>query len=397
MTDFSRTRALFQLPPGVTYLDGNSLGPLPTLAIDAVNRTMREEWGQSLIRAWNTHGWIDKPRALGDRIGRLISAAPGTVTVGDTLSIKVFQAVAAAIRLRPGRRIILSDDGNFPSDLYVAQGLLDLLGGDFDLRTVPHEQVAAAISDQVAVVLLCEVDYRTGQMHDMAGITRAAHEAGALIVWDLAHSAGAIPIDVTGAGADFAVGCTYKYLNGGPGAPAFIYVAPAHADQVQPAIAGWLGHADPFAFDLAYRPARGVERMRIGTPPILSLAALEAALSVWDGVDMADVRARSIILSELFIAGVEASCPELRLASPRDPRLRGSHVSFRFAQGYAVMQALIAEGVIGDFRAPDILRFGITPLYLDEADIARAVDTLAEIMRARSWDKEAYRRRARVT
>jgi kynureninase len=397
MTDFARTRALFHLPEGVIYLDGNSLGPLPKAAVAAVNRTMQEEWGGELIRAWNTRGWVGKPRGLGDRIGRLIGAPEHTVVVGDTLSIKVFQALAAALALRPERRVILSDDGNFPTDLYMAQGLIGLLDRGYALRTPAPEDVEAAIGEEVAVVMLTEVDYRTGRLHDMPAIIRKAHAAGALVIWDLAHSAGALPVDVHGAGADFAVGCTYKYLNGGPGAPAFIYVAPELADVARPALSGWLGHDAPFAFELGYRPAAGIERMRVGTPPLLAYAALEAALDAWDGVDMADVRARSVELSELFIAEVEARCPELVLASPRDPARRGSQVSFRFPQGYAAMQALIARGVIGDFRAPNIMRFGFTPLYLDDADVRGAVDVLAEVMGGRLWDDEIYRRRAAVT
>ena len=400
MIDFDRTRALFHLPEGVIYLDGNSLGPLPRAAVAAVNRTMTEEWGGELIRAWNTRGWVGKPRAIGDRIGRLIGAPPGTVVVGDTLSIKVFQALAAALALRPDRTVILSDNGNFPTDLYMAQGLADLLARGHELRIPDPEDVTRAVDESVAVVMLTEVDYRTGRLHDMASIIRRAHASGALVVWDLAHSAGAIPVDVSGAEADFAVGCTYKYLNGGPGAPAFIYVAPEHADVAQPALAGWFGHAAPFAFETGYRPAAGIERMRVGTPPLLAYAALEAALDVWDGLDVADVRARSIELSERFIAEVEARCPGesgLALASPRDPAQRGSQVSFRFERGYAAMQALIARGVIGDFRAPDIMRFGFTPLYLTESDVIRAAEILAEVIRARLWDDPAYRVATAVT
>ncbi|MBB5220770.1 kynureninase [Amaricoccus macauensis] len=396
MTDFERTRAMFDLPKGIVYLDGNSLGPLPRAATDAVARVMRDEWGHELIRAWNTCGWMAQPLALGDRIGRLIGAPPGTVAVGDTLSIKVYQALASALRLRPGRRVILSDSGNFPSDLYMAQGLIGLLG-DRELRTPAPEDVAAAINEDVAVVMLTEVDYRTGRRHDMPALTARAHAAGALIIWDLAHSAGAVPVDVAGGNADFAVGCTYKYLNGGPGSPAFIYLGPSVADQARPALAGWLGHDAPFAFDPDYRPAGGVARMRVGTPPILAYAALSAALDVWDEVDMADLRARSIELSERFIAEVEARCPDLELASPRDPHARGSQVSFRFADGYAAMQALIARGVIGDFRAPDIMRFGFTPLYLTEAEVVRGAEVLEEVIRDRLYDRPEHRRVEAVT
>ncbi|MFN3641429.1 MAG: kynureninase [Gemmobacter sp.] len=396
-TDFAATRAMFAIPDGVIYLDGNSLGALPVAAAGRVARVVTEEWGGMLIRGWNAAGWMEQPSRVGDRIGRLIGAPAGTVVMGDTLSIKVYQALAAALEMRPERRVILSDTGNFPSDLYMAEGLCRTLGPDYRLVTVAPEDVADAIDEAVAVVMLTEVDYRTGRLHDMAALTARTHAAGALAVWDLAHSAGALPVDVTAAGADFAVGCTYKYLNSGPGGPAFIYVAPAHAEVARPALSGWLGHEAPFAFDPDYRPGRGVERMRVGTPPVLQLAALEAAMDVWDMADMADVRVQSIVLSEAFIAGVEAACPDLALASPRDPARRGSQVSFRHPEGYAIMQALIARGVIGDFRAPDILRFGFTPLYIGMAEVKGAVALLAEVMATRAWDRPEFRRRARVT
>ena len=324
-------------------------------------------------------------------------AEPGQVAVGDTLSIKVYQALAAALDLRPDRKVVLSDTGNFPSDLYIAQGLLKMLGPDYELRLVAPEEVEAAITDEIAVTLITEVDYRSGRLHDMAALTRKAHEVGAVTVWDLAHSAGATPVDLAGAGADFAVGCTYKYLNGGPGAPAFIYVAPRHAGRALPALSGWLGHEAPFAFDLDYRAGAGVERMRVGTPPVIQMAALDCALDIWEMTTMEQVRARSITLSELFIAEVEAACPGLTLASPRDPQARGSQVSFRFDEGYAAMQALIARGVIGDFRAPDIMRFGFTPLYLDEDDVRGAVAILAEILNDKLWDRAEYKARKAVT
>jgi kynureninase len=293
--------------------------------------------------------------------------------------------------MNPARRVVLSDSGNFPTDLYMAQGLLRSLGQGHELRVVAPEDVADAIDDSTAAILLTEVDYRTGRLHDMAALTRRAHDAGAIAIWDLAHSAGAIPVAVAEAGADFAVGCTYKYLNGGPGAPAFIYVAPRHADRAVSALSGWMGHAAPFAFDQGYRPGIGIERMRVGTPPIIALAALDAALDAWDDVDMADLRAASIGLSERFVVEVEARCPDLTLASPRDPHARGSQVSFRHPDGYAIVQALIARGVVGDFRAPDILRFGFTPLYLDEADVVAAAGTLGEVMATRAWDDDRFR------
>jgi len=388
---------LFDLPPGVIYLDGNSLGPLPKSVPARIAAMLAEEWGQGLIRSWTAHGWMDQPRRVGDRIARLIGAPPGSVVLGDTLSIKVYQALAAALALRPDRRVILSDTGNFPSDLYVAAGLAKTLGNGTRLKTVAPEAVAEAIDDTVAAVLLTEVDYRTGRRHDMAALTRAAQGAGAVAIWDLAHSAGAFPVDIAGSGAEFAVGCTYKFLNGGPGAPAFIYIRPDLADRAEPALAGWLGHDDPFGFEPAYRPARSVERMRVGTPPVIQMTALEEALTLWDDVDLDALRAASIALGERLIAGIAAECPELRLASPCDPARRGSQVSFAFEHGYAAMQALIADGVIGDFRAPDIMRFGLTPLYLDADDIDRAVERLARVLRDGLWRRPEFQTRAAVT
>jgi len=396
-TDFTATRARFDLPEGVIYLDGNSLGPLPKGVGARLSETVETEWGSELIRAWNSAGWMALPDRIGDRIARLIGAPEGSVSVGDTLSIKLFQALAAALALRPDRPVVLSDHGNFPSDLYIAEGLLGLMGRGQTLNVVAPADVSAALDDSVAVMMLTEVDYRTGRRHDMTELTRAAHAAGALTVWDLAHSAGAVDVDVTGAQADFAVGCTYKYLNGGPGAPAFIHVAPRHAAHAEPALAGWLGHAAPFDFERSYRPAPGAARMRVGTPAILQMAALDAALDVWDDVDMADLRARSIALSEAFRHGVARHCPDLVPASPVDPALRGSQLSFAHPEGYAVMQALIDRGVIGDFRAPDLLRFGFAPLYNSDDDILRAVDLLAHVLRDRLWDRPAYRARAAVT
>jgi len=397
MTDFDRTRAMFHLPEGMIYLDGNSLGPLPVAAAARVQQTITDQWGEMLITGWNRAGWMEMPARLGDRIGALIGAPSGSVVLGDTLSIKVYQALASALELRPDRRVVLSDTGNFPTDLYMAQGLLRTLGPDYRLVTVAPEDVANHITDQVAVLMLTEVDYRTGRRHDMPALTARAHHAGALSIWDLAHSAGALPVDVTAGRADFAVGCTYKYLNSGPGGPAFIHVAPDLVDRVQPALSGWLGHDAPFAFEPGYRPGAAIERMRVGTPSVLQMAALDAALDVWDAADIDDVRARSIALSEAFITGVEAACPDLVLASPRDPAQRGSQVSFRFPDGYAAMQALIARGVIGDFREPDIMRFGITPLYIGAAEVARAVEIIERVMADRLWDTPRYKTRARVT
>ena len=396
-TDFTATRAMFDLPEGIVYLDGNSLGPLPRAAAARVAHAVEQEWGKMLITGWNKAGWMDQPARVGDRIAKLIGAEEGSVVMGDTLSIKIYQALASALEMNPSRRVILSDTGNFPSDLYMADGLVRTLGNGYSLKTVAPEDVLDAIDETVAVTMITEVDYRTGRKHDMAAITAKAHGMGALTIWDLAHSAGALPVHLAKVGADFAVGCSYKYLNSGPGGPAFIYVAPRHAETARPALSGWLGHESPFAFDLGYRPGRGSERMRVGTPPVLQLAALEAALDVWDHVDIEDLRARSLELGDLFIAGVEAACPDLTLATPRTHAMRGSQVSFRHPEGYAIMQALISRGVIGDFRAPDILRFGFTPLYIGDADVAAAVSILSDIMKNRLWDRPEFKARAKVT
>jgi kynureninase len=390
VTDFANTKSLFQLPEGLVYLDGNSLGPLPKAAVTRVSTMMRDEWGEMLITGWNRAGWINQPSQAGDRIGKLVGAPAGTVVVGDTLSIKVYQALASALEINAERKIVLSDTGNFPSDLYIAEGLIKSLGNGYRLQLCEPEAVADYLTEDVAVLLLTEVDYKTGRLHDMKTLTRKAHAKDILTIWDLAHSAGALPVDVSAADADFAVGCTYKYLNSGPGGPAFIYLHPRLADMARPALSGWLGHEQPFAFNLEYRPAPGIERMRVGTPPIIQLAALEASLDIWDLVDMNDVRVKSIELSDLFIELVETSCPDLKLASPRDPRQRGSQVSFRFEHGYAAMKALIDRGLIGDFRAPDIMRFGFTPLYVDAEDVNKAASIIAEVMAKRLWDNAEY-------
>lgn len=388
---------LFNLPEGMIYLDGNSLGPLPKSVDTVLSSMVTDQWGAHLIKGWNVDDWMGQPMRVGNMVGQLIGAPEGTVTMGDTLSVKVYQALSAAVQMRPDRKVILSDSGNFPSDLYMAQGLIAQLGQGHELRIVAPEEVMEAITDEVAAVMITQVDYRSGRMHDMAAMTAKAHDAGAVMIWDLAHSAGAVPVDLAGCGCEFAVGCTYKYLNGGPGAPAFIYVRPDVVEGIQPALSGWLGHDAPFAFDLDYRPAMGIERMRVGTPPVLQLTALEAALRVWDGVEMADVRAASIALTDLFIAQVEKRCPELTLFSPRESAERGSQVSFAHDNAFAVMQALIGRDVIGDFRAPNLIRFGFTPLYIDESDVMGAVDILADVLDNRIWDDPKYMTKGRVT
>ncbi len=392
-------RAAFSIPEGLIYLDGNSLGVLPKNVPARVAQVAEKQWGETLIKSWNEHGWFELPRKVGDRIARLIGAPAGSVVAGDTISVNLFKLIGAAAKLNPSRRVILSDSGNFPSDLYVAQGFRDLMDDGYVLKVVSPEEVMDAIDESVAFTMITEVDYRTARLHDMKAVTARAHEKGALAIWDLAHSAGATPVDLSGAEADFAVGCTYKYLNGGPGAPAFLYVRPELQDRVQPPLAGWWGHAAPFAFDLDYRPAPGITRNQCGTQPILSMAALDAALDVWDDVDMNVLRKKSVALCQTFIDLVESRCAAhgVKVAGPRDLAQRGSHVSVHHPEGYAVMQALIAANVVGDFRAPDMMRFGFTPLYTSFADVWDAVDILARILDRREWDQPQFRARKAVT
>jgi kynureninase len=392
-------RERFALPDGVIYLDGNSLGALPKATLDRVTQVVGEEWGGSLIRGWTAHHWIDLPRRVGDKIGRLIGAQPGEVLVADSTSVNLFKLMAAALRLQPERRVILSERSNFPTDLYIAEGLIDLLGGRHELRLVDGAGIADAIDGDTALVSLTHVNYRTGAMHDLGGITARAHRAGALTLWDLAHSAGAVPVDLNGAKADFAVGCGYKYLNGGPGAPAFLFAASRHHVELRPALSGWMGHAAGFAFESCYRPAAGLERMLVGTPAVISLAALEAGVDLMLEADGAALRAKSRALGSLFAQLVARRCAGhgLRLASPADDAARGSQICIAHDHGYPIMQALIARGVIGDFRAPDILRFGFAPLYVRHADVWHAVDHLRAVMDSGEWDRPEFHERASVT
>ncbi|WP_294324496.1 kynureninase [uncultured Sphingomonas sp.] len=390
-------RARFALPAGKIYLDGNSLGVLPQRTMARMERVVTREWGQDLIGSWNAHDWIGAPLRIGDRIAPLIGAAAGEVAVADSTSANLFKLLAAAIAARPGRRTILSEPGNFPTDLYVASGVADFMGAT--LKTVPADRIVEAIDDDVAVVLLTHVHYKTARRLDMATITAAAHAAGALTLWDLSHSVGAVPVDLNDAGADLAVGCGYKYLNGGPGAPAFLFVAGRHHARLRSPLSGWMGHSTPFAFDDGYDPAPGIARFLCGTPPILGLAALEEGLALFEEVDFTAVTAKSVALSTLLIERVEERCAAfgLELATPRDPAARGSHVSFRHPHAYALCQALIEDGVVGDFRAPDILRFGLTPLYLGYADVWQAVEKLHDILEQRRWDDPRFRVAMRVT
>jgi kynureninase len=396
---FAAKRDLFSLPKGIIYLDGNSLGVLPKNVSKRVTSAVEQQWGETLIKSWNEHGWFLLPQKIGNRLARLIGAERDSVIVGDSISVNLFKILSAALAQNRDRKIILTDSGNFPSDIYVAQGLTQFLANGYEVKIVAPEEVAAAITDKVAVVMITEVDYRTARRHDMKALTKIAHGRGCLMIWDLAHSAGAIPVDLAGGDADFAVGCTYKYLNGGPGAPAFVYVKPALQDKVQPALVGWWGHARPFAFDLDFVPAPGIVRQQCGTQPILSMTALDAALDAWDGVDMEVLHGKSKAQCQLFIDLVEANCSKhgIKAAGPRDMDKRGSHVSFTCAEGYAVMQALIAHGVIGDFRAPDIIRFGVTPLYNSFADIWDAAAILARILDEKLWDKPEFLAKKAVT
>jgi kynureninase len=387
-------RDRFVLPEGVIYLDGNSLGPLPKATKARVTEVLEREWGRSLIRSWTDHGWIDLQFRIGEKIGQLIGATPGTTVVADSTSVNLFKLLAAALDQRSDRTVILTEAGNFPTDLYVAQGLTELLQQGYQLR--PVNDVMAALDASVAVLMLTHVDYRSGAMHDMAAVTRAAHAVGALALWDLSHSAGAVPLQLAADNVDLAVGCGYKYLNGGPGAPAFLHVARHLQDSLRLPLTGWLGHAAPFAFESTYRPASGIARAVVGTPPILSLAAMEVGVDIALAAPIPTVRAKSLRLADLFIALMEQE-REFELLTPRDQSVRGSQVAFTHPHGDAIMQALIGRGVIGDFRAPDVLRFGLTPLYLRFVDVWDAVILLREVMRSGAWRDARFQQRRKVT
>jgi kynureninase len=391
-------RSEFDLPEGVLYLDGNSLGALPKKTAARLQQIVTGEWGQDLIRSWNAHDWIRYPRRVGDRIAKILGAAPGQVVAADSTSVNLFKLLGAAEGLGRGRPVILSEEENFPTDLYVAQGFSGLLGRS-RLKLVPRTDLLGTIDDDVAAVTLTHVDFRTGEIHDMMELTRICHERGALVIWDLSHSAGAVPLHLDRDDVDFAVGCGYKYLNGGPGAPAYLYVAEKHQEAIRPPLSGWMGHEAPFAFDTDYRPAPGIERHLCGTPAILAMAALEVGVEIMARADMEQVRAKSRRMGDLFLQLVDETCQGLGLtpACPRDSGKRGSQVSLRHAQGYPIMQALIAENVIGDFRAPDILRFGFTPLYLRYVDVWDAVMVLKRILESGAWQRPEFQKRQLVT
>jgi kynureninase len=396
-----RTRELFRLPEGVVYLDGNSLGALPCAVPGRVADVVEHDWGAGLIRSWNplpdgTGGWMELAARCAGRIAPLVGAEATDLHLGDSTSVSLFKTMVAAVRMRPGRRVVVLEPGTFPTDGYVAAGVADLLG--LEIRWCDPADPAAAVDDDTALLTLTHVDFRTGAMFDLAGVTAAAHERGALVQWDLCHSVGAVPVDLTGSGADLAVGCTYKYLNGGPGSPAFLWVAPRLHDQLRQPITGWMGHAEPFAMSLDYQPRPGIGQMASGTPPVLGLASLDAALSVWDGVAIADVRRVSLSLTDLFIRLVEQRLPgEFEIVTPREHNRRGSQVSLRHPEAYGIVQALIARGVIGDFRDPDIARFGFTPLYLRHVDVVDAVEHLVAVMAADEHRDPAYATRNAVT
>ena len=391
---FARER--FRLPDHVIYLDGNSLGALPAAAPASLATTAEGQWGKDLISSWNKHGWIDWPTRIAARLAPIVGAKPNELLIADSTSVCLFKLLAAAAHARPGRKAILSQKGNFPTDLYVAQGLAGMLG--LELRALEAGEIVKAIDGDTAVVTVTHVDYRSSAFYDMRALNEAARAAGALVVWDLSHSAGAIALDLSGWGAELAIGCGYKYLNGGPGAPAFIYVSEKLQDELENPLQGWMGHSEPFAFVDDYRPSKGILKFLTGTPSILALAALDAGLATFDGIDIQDVAAKSRTLSQLFIDEVEKRCGnEVRLASPRDPEERGSHVVFAHPQGYAIMQALIDRGVIGDFRAPDLMRFGFAPLYNSHVEMLRAAEILGEILASREWDQPRFKHRSKVT
>ena len=391
----------FLLPEGVIYLDGNSLGVLPTITPERIRSAVDREWGEQLIRSWGTAGWFEMPEKLGDRIGNLIGAAPGQTVVCDTTSINIYKALHAAMALRPDRKVIVSEAASFPTDLYMVEGAMGSGGAGYSRRLLgaDGDDLAGLLDGDVAAVLLSNIDYRSGVVHDMERVTRMAHEAGALMIWDLCHSAGVLPMELDASGTDFAVGCTYKYLNGGPGSPAFIYAAQRHHEDARQPLSGWWGHAAPFAFERDFRPTAGIRRFLCGTQPILSMKGVEASLDVFEKLDLQAVRRKSQELTEHFIALVEQhpSCGALELVSPRDADQRGSQVSFSFEHGYPVVRAMIERGVIGDFRAPDVMRFGLAPFYLRFADLYDAVEAMAACLDNQVWHDDRYARRETVT
>ena len=390
-------RDKFSLEEGLIYLDGNSLGVLPKATADHVSQVIKRQWGVDLIRSWNSHHWMQKPTQLGHKVGRLIGADVGQTIVCDTTSVNIFKLAAAAIKMRPDRSKLITETGNFATDLYLLQGLAKLLGDHIEVIALPRDEVLQAVDEDTALVLLTHVHFKTGSMWDMASVTQITQAQGALMMWDLSHSVGAMPIELDQINADLAVGCTYKYLNGGPGAPAFIYVAQRHLSQFEQPLTGWLGHAKPFDFVDDYQGATGIEQAMCGTPAVLGNAALEVALDLMLSADMAQVRRKSQHMGQLFIELIQQRCPWFELGSPTNPEQRGSQVSLTHPQGYAIMQALIARNIVGDFRAPNNLRFGFTPLYLRYVDLWDCVEALVDIMSTESWNQPQFLKQQAVT
>ncbi|HEY6741453.1 MAG TPA: kynureninase [Lapillicoccus sp.] len=391
-------RDAFALPEGLIYLDGNSLGALPRAVPETLTDVAERQWGERLIRSWNESDWWGAPERVGDRIGRLVGAAPGQVVVTDSTSVNLFKLFVAAARMRPDRRVVVTDPDSFPTDLYVLDGAARLAG--LTVERVPPPQVEARLAQvgaDVALVSYSSVDYRTGELWDLVTITRAAHEVGALAAWDLCHSAGVVDVRLDDDGADLAVGCGYKYLNGGPGAPSYVYVREEHQSTFDSPVTGWHGHARPFAMEAAFDPAGGITRARVGTGPLLSILALEAALSAYDGLVVADVRARSLSLTRFFVECLDRLGHGSAVVTPRDDHRRGSQVAVRHPEAYAVVQALMARGVVGDFREPDLVRLGFAPLYVSHVDAARAVVAFAEVVDGEEYARDAFRARATVT
>lgn len=392
-------RARFSIPDGVFYLDGNSLGAMPTEAVARARQVVEDEWGSGLIRSWNGAGWFELPVRLGDKLAPLIGADAGEVVVTDATGVNLFKALAAAVGLRPDRDTLILERSNFPTNNYMAQGLAALTGGRLKVQLLDGADIEAAIDSRTAAIAITHVHYKTGRIHDMAELTAKAHAAGALAIWDLCHSAGAMPVDLNGCRADFAVGCTYKYLNGGPGSPAFLFAARRHHGRASQPLTGWWSHAQPFAFEPDYAPAPGIQQFLSGTQPIVSLSLAELGIDIARAADMAAVRAKSVALTQLFIDLVEARCAGygFGLASPRDATHRGSQVALTHPEGYAIMRALISRGVIGDFRAPEIVRFGFVPLYVRYVDVWDAVEILRDVMASEAWRRPEHQARDAVT
>ena len=390
-------REKFCLEEGLVYLDGNSLGVLPRATADHISQVVTQQWGNGLIRSWNTHQWMEKPTKLGDKVAQLIGSKKAQVLVCDTTSVNIFKLAAAAVKMRPGRSKLITEIGNFATDLYLLQGLAKLLGNKVEVIALPRAQVLSAIDEDTALVLLTHVHFKTGAMWDMASVTQMTQKKGSLMMWDLSHSVGAMPINLDEINVDLAVGCTYKYLNGGPGSPAFLYVAAQHQDLFEQPLTGWLGHAKPFDFEDDYQGAAGIQQAMCGTPPVLANAALEVALNLMLSVDMHLVRVKSQLMGNLFIKLIQQRCPQFEVESPTYDEQRGSHVSLAHTQGYAIMQALIARNIIGDFRAPKTLRFGFTPLYLRYVDLWDTVEALEDIMLQESWNQPEFLHRQAVT